>query len=152
MQSAQAICNGHRFYREGSSKPTNNSIELPSEIDELIDNKMYRNKFKKLIREGHLAELTELAEIAVTKTNPSRWFATVCAKARWEGTLKWLQKTREVAQAAAEVAKRLMAAPKHMKAIYKACWRRSDALLQAIKAEETGNDRFKYFCWLVWKT
>lgn len=140
-----------QLYRE-DSKPTSNSIELPAEIDDLIDNKMYRNKFKKLLREGHLADLIELATIAHTKGKPSFWFAKVCANSRWEGTLEWLQKARRVAQDAAEVAKRLLIRPEQMKAVYKACWKRSDVLLHAITAEELGRDKFKHFCWLVWKT
>lgn len=58
------------------------SIELLAVIDDLIDNKMYRNKFRKLIREGHLRGLLELAEQAGSKDKPSHWFAKVTAKRR----------------------------------------------------------------------
>lgn len=141
------------LYRANSTNVvTNNSIELPLEIDSLIDNKMYRNKFKKLVRDGHLGDLLELAAIAGTKDAPSRWFATVTSKARWEGTLTWLRKAREVVQNALEVVNRLRINPDGMKAVYKACWRRKDAVRLAVTAEETGRDRIKYFHWLCWKT
>lgn len=140
------------LYRAKSYTADSKIESVPEEIDRLIDNKMYRNKFKKLIREGHLKDLLQLAEIAQTKEKPSFWFAKVCAKARWGGTLKWLAKVRDIARKAAEVAKRLSAKPHQMKAIYKACWRRNDVVRQAVTAAETGKDKFKYFNWLCWRT
>jgi hypothetical protein len=149
MEVGQIAKNRVALYRDNSIT-TNNSIELPAEIDNLIDNKMYRNKFKKLVREGKLNELLELAEIAATKDKPSFWFAKVTSKARIEGTLEWLRKAREVAHNAAEVVRRLVPTIKQMKAVYKACWSSPDVIRHAITAEETGRDKFKYFCWLVW--
>lgn len=141
-----------QLYRDNSKTTTTNSIELPGKIDDLIDNKMYRNKFRKLIREGFIAELMDLATIAHTKDAPSRWFAKVTAKSRWQGTLEWLKKVRAVAQSAADIAKRLLAKPDQMKAIYKACWRSKNALRHAVTAEETGRDKLKYFHWLCAKS
>lgn len=133
-----------------SSTTTNTSIELPAVIDDLIDNKMYRNKFKKLIREGYLRDLLELAKMAATKNTPSRWFAKVTSKAQWERTLKMLETVRSVLAAAAEVAERIKAVPDQMKAIYKACWRlKAEAVRHAITAQETGRNKFTYFCWLT---
>lgn len=152
MQSLQSMVESKQLYRTNSNKPTTNSIELPAEIDALIDNKMYQNKYRKMIREGHLKALLELAAIAVTKKTPSRWFATVCSKARWAGTLKWLQKLQEVVVTAAEITKRLTVPPAQLKAVYKACWKRSDALRQAVKAVETGHNPRSYFFWLCFKT
>lgn len=138
---------------EAGSNTTTKSIEaVPSQIDNLIDNKMYRNKFRKLIREGHLQDLLELAEIALTKGKPSHWFATVTAKKNWDKTLAFLAKAREIARTAAEVIKRLIVPGGHLKAVYKACWTlRSTALRHAITAAETGRNPFKLFCWLCWK-
>src|SRR5574338_696384 len=59
----------------GSTVTTNNSIDIPQEIDDLIDNKAYRNKFKSLIKKGHLHDLLELAAQARTKDKPKHWFA-----------------------------------------------------------------------------
>jgi len=161
MQNVGEI-SANRFYRTSSEATASNSIELPAEIDDLIDNKMYRNKFRKLVREGHLNDLLALAEIARTKNKPSFWFSRATRTTPipgheseptfWQRSLKYLAKLREIAQQAAEIQQRLNATTEQVKTIYKACWRRSDAVLQAIKAEETGRERFKYFCWLCWRT
>ncbi|WP_239310616.1 hypothetical protein [Frankia sp. Cj3] len=137
---------------EETVKPSSSSIELPAVIDDLIDNKMYRNKFKSLIRRGHLQDLLELAELAAKKDKPSHWFSMVTAKRRWEQTLKFLAKAREIARTAAEVIKRLPVPSDAVNVVYKACWRVSGhAVRLAITAAETGRDPFKYFAWLVWK-
>lgn len=132
------------------------SIELPDEISSLITGSEYwrrakENRYRKLIRDGHLYDLLDLAKEAVTKDNPAHWFARVASKAQWERTLDYLSKLRSIAQNALEVARRLAARPEQMKAIHKALWRSGDALRHAITAQETGRDKFKYFCWLVWR-
>lgn len=141
----------HRLYRDHRTNvSSNNPIELPEEIDQLIDNKAFRPKYRKLVRDGHLTDLLELATMAGDKDKPSHWFTRVCRKAVWEKTLAWLAKARKVAQLAAEVAKRLDAPETAMKAILKACWRNGPSVLRkAITAEETGRDKFLYFCWLT---
>jgi hypothetical protein len=137
---------------ETVSNTSTSSIELPEAIDGLIDNKMYRNKFRKLIREGHLQDLLELVELAKTKDKPSHWFAMVTAKRRWEQTLKFLAKLREIARQAAEVLKRMKVPSDKVNVVYKACWRvRSVAVRHAVTAAEIGRDPFKLFCWLCWK-
>lgn len=141
-----------RLYRDKVST-TNNSIELPEEIDNLIDNKMYRNKFKKMVREGHLNDLMQLAEIAITKNQPSHWFAKVTSKARWDSTLEWLSKLREVVTNVAEIARKINIPLNGQKAVFKACWKlNSVAVRHAITASEVGKDPFKYFNWLCWRT
>ena len=55
----------------------NTSIELPEEIKELITGNDYwvnakSNRYKKLIREGHLEKLLELARMAHSKHNPGQ--------------------------------------------------------------------------------
>jgi hypothetical protein len=139
---------------ETGGKNTVNSIEeLPPEIEALIDNKMYRNKFRKYIREGYLHDLLQLAEIAQTKGRKSHWFAKVTAKANWEQTQDFLKTLRKVMQAAEEVVTRLALPAKHVGAVYKACWKLKDvAVRHAITAKETAKgDQFKYFCWLCFK-
>src|SRR5437660_10161777 len=63
----------------------NTSIELPPEIKELITGNDFwvnakSNRYKKLIREGHLDKLLELAKMAHSKNNPANWFAKACSK------------------------------------------------------------------------
>jgi hypothetical protein len=145
-----------------ASKTINNtSIELPPEIDNLIDNKMYRNKFKKLVREGHMRDLLELAALARTKDNPSHWFAratkTTTAPGQegkptnWERALKYLAKLHQVAATAERVAKRL--GSKVNMFIYKQIWKGVNVERWAVQAEEMrhdkpGQNRMKHFIWL----
>jgi hypothetical protein len=135
-------------------------IYIPESIDALIDNKMYRNKFKKLIREGHLNDLLQLAKMARGKDNPSHWFATVTATKskdgkppRWEGTLKFLSELRRVRQTAAEVLRRVQVPAGSLTAVYKACWKLKEAVVQrAVTAAEIGRDPFRLFCWLCYSS
>ena len=59
-------------------------------IEELIDNKMYRNRYRKLCKDGYLVELHWLAKVARSKEEPSHWFAYMCGTKRWEYTLKYI--------------------------------------------------------------
>jgi hypothetical protein len=127
------------------------SIDIPEAIDALIDNKMYRNKFKKLIREGHLADLLELAGIAREKNAPSRWFSVATAKKNWQATLSFLRELRNVERLAAQVAARLHVPHASIRAVYKACWRNGEATIQkAVTAAEIGREPFRLFCWLCY--
>jgi hypothetical protein len=145
----------------GQAQKQTATINIPEAIDALIDNKNYRNKFRKLIREGHLNDLLELAKMAKDKDTPSHWFAkwtrTTPEKGQegqpthWERTLQFLARAREVAQAAAEVVKRIPVPTGRLKAVYKACWKLKGAVVRhAVTAEETGRDKFRYFCWLCY--
>jgi hypothetical protein len=130
-------------------KSTNNSIDIPAEIDALIDNKAYYNKFRKLIREGHLSHLRKLAEIAHTKETPSRWFAMVTAKRNWERTLEFLAKVRQVANQVMHAAQQLAVPADRLKPLFKAAWRLRGQLPRlAGLAKETGRDPERYFWWL----
>ena len=134
----------------------NNSIELPQLIDNLIDNKMYRRKFYKLIRDGYLNELIELASMAQTKEHPSRWFAkatkTKPAKGfedqptYWERSLKYLAKLKEVAKKAVYVAEHI--GTPVTKFIYKQIWKGVNVIRLADLAKESGRNKPKYFAWL----
>src|SRR5258707_10233548 len=96
-----------------SSNTTNNtSIELPAEIKMLITGNDFwvnakSNRYKKLIREGHLDKLLRLAKMAYGKEKPANWFATACSVKAWERTLAYLAKLKEVVRKAEHVARRL---------------------------------------------
>ena len=142
---------------ENKAGNTNNtSIELPVEIKELITGNEYwvtakSNRYKKLIREGHLEKLLELARMAHSKHNPANWFAKVCSKAAWERTLAYFAKLAAVAQKAEQVVRRL--GIKVNKFIYKQIWNGVNVERWAVAAEEIrhdkpGQSRAKYFAWL----
>lgn len=142
---------------EGKVITNNTSIELPAEIKELITGSDYwvrakTNRYKKLIREGHLDKLLHLAREARTKEHPANWFAAACSKARWEQyTLPYFAKLQEVARKAESVARRL--GTKINRFIYKQIWKGVNVERWAIAAEEIrhdkpGQSREKYFAWL----
>src|SRR6266511_6119336 len=130
---------------EGSASNNITSIEIPAEVDALIDNKAYYNKFRKLMRE-YPREIMVLAELARTKTQPSRWFATVTAKNNWERTLKFLAELFRVRELAKRVAEKINTAVTGF--IYQQVWRGVNVERWADTAAEVGEHRAKYFAWL----
>jgi hypothetical protein len=144
--------------KENKARNTTNntSIELPDEIKELITGNDFwinakTNRYKKLIREGHLDKLLELAKMAHVKNNPANWFAKACSKLAWERTLAYFAKLKEVARKAEHVARRL--GTKVNKFIYKQIWNGVNVERWAVAAEEIRHDkpgqgRVKHFAWL----
>jgi hypothetical protein len=138
-------------------EPANKSYpsqgDIPNEIDALIDNKLYRNKFKLLIRQGHLNDLLELARVARDKKAPSRWFAVVTAKKNWKATLAFLAELRHVKQLVHQVTSRIHVPQTSVRAVYKACWKFGESTIQkAVCAAEIGRDPFRLFCWLCYSS
>jgi len=153
----QKQCNDDASIENTLGTTTNNtSIELPEEIKELITGNDFwvnakSNRYKKLIREGHLDKLLELAKMAHSKNNPANWFAKACSKATWERTLAYFAKLKEVARKAEQVARRL--GTKVNKFIYKQIWKGVNVERWAVAAEEIshekpGQSREKHFAWL----
>ena len=133
------------------------SIELPAAISNLITGSDYwitakSNRYKKLIREGHLDNLLELAKLALTKDNPAHWFAKVCSVKAWERTLDFLKKLDNVRMKAAQVAKRI--GEGMTKFVYKQIWKGKNVERHAITAQEVRHDKpkqsiarlFAYLC------
>ena len=133
------------------------SIELPAAISNLITGSDYwitakSNRYKKLIREGHLDNLLELAKLALTKDNPAHWFAKVCSVKAWERTLDFLKKLDTVRRKADQVAKRI--GDGLTKFVYKQIWAGKNVERHAITAEEVRHDKpnqskwrlFAYLC------
>jgi hypothetical protein len=135
-----------RFYRtNGSNTNSNNSIELTAEVDELIDNKAYRPRYRKLMRE-YPSELTALAKYARSQARPSRFFAKCCAVANWERTLRFIAKIAKVRRMAERVARKLQTDVTRF--IYKQVWAGVNVERWADTAAEVGRDKTKYFAWL----
>jgi hypothetical protein len=135
--------------------------EIPEAIDALIDNKMFRNKFKALIRRGHLQDLLDLAEVAEGKDQPSHWFARATRTTPvpgsegkptfWERSLKFLAKLRQVRRIAEQIGNRIKVPADSMNAVFKAAWRHQQGALRfAVTAAETGKSHpFGLFCKLA---
>jgi hypothetical protein len=130
---------------EGSASNSITSIEIPAEVDALIDNKAYYNKFRKLIRE-YPREIMALVELAHTKAQPSHWFARVTAKNNWDRTLKFLAELFNVRELAERVAKKLSITVTSF--IYQQVWRGVNVERWADTAAEVGEHKAKYFTWL----
>lgn len=77
-------------------------VEIPPEVDRLIDNKMYRNRVRFLISVHGVHYMQKCAELAQTKAKPSHWFAkSVISVKNWQertlGMLESLFATQGVA-------------------------------------------------------
>ncbi len=143
--SLSSLISKNKTSIEGSASNNITSIKIPAEVDALIDNKAYYNKFRKLMRE-YPREIMALVELAHTKAQPSRWFATVTAKANWDRTLKFLSELFKVRELAERVAKKLQTAVTGF--IYQQVWRGVNVERWADTAAEVGEHRGKYFTWL----
>jgi hypothetical protein len=120
------------------------SIELPMAITNLITGSEYwvtakSHRYKKLIREGYLDDLLELAKLALTKDNPAHWFAKVCSVKAWERTLDFLKKLYDVRKKAAQVTKRI--GDGLTKFVYKQIWEGKNVERWAVAAEEVRHDK-----------
>lgn len=145
--------------KPGTKTPTVG--EIPEAIDALIDNKMFRNKFKALIRKGHLQDLLDLAEVAEGKDNKSHWFARATRTTPlpghegkptyWERSLKFLAKLRQVRRIAEQIGNRIKVPQGSMNAVFKAAWRHQQGALRfAVTAAEVGKiHQFGLFCKLA---
>ena len=138
-----------------SVKNNSTSIEVPAAIQQLTTGSDYwvvkkTGRYKKLIREGHLADLLELAALALTKDIPAHWFATVCSVKAWERTMDFLKKRHAAAIRAAQVAERLgrEMAERMRLFIYKQIWAGKSVERHAVAAQELGKNRHKLFAWL----
>lgn len=139
------------------SMPIPDQGDIPDDVDELITNKLYRYKYLKLIREGHLRDLVDLARIARERgENPVAYFLACTRTTRkrgyedkpsgWERSLKFLEKWRAVEEKAMLIAQRV--GTKVNGFIRKQVWNGKLVERWASVAQESGRDRMRYFIWL----
>lgn len=151
----QAMREQHEQEQQQSVKNNNTSIEVPAAIQQLNTGSEYwvglkTKRYQKLIRDGHLADLLELAALALTKSKPANWFAKVASVKAWERTLDFLKKRHAVLRRAEQVAERIGTdmAEKMQKFVYKQIWRGKSVERYAVAAQEIGENRHKLFAWL----
>lgn len=159
--SSSTSIEGTSAHKVKSGKAIATVGEIPEAIDILIDNKMFRNKFKALIRKGHLRDLLDLAEVAQGKDTPSHWFARATRTTpvpgkegkptHWERSLKFLAKLRQVRRIAHEIGSRIKVPADSMNAVFKAAWRHQQGAIRfAVTAAEVGKiHQFGLFCKLA---
>lgn len=145
----------HSQKQKPTEKNNSTSIEVPAAIQQLNTGSDYwvakkTGRYKKLIREGHLAALLELATIALTKEKPANWFAKVCSVKAWERTMDFLKKRHATLRRAEQVAERLgkEMAERMRLFIYKQIWAGKSVERHAVAAQELGKNRHKLFAWL----
>ena len=168
----QAMREQHSQEQKPAEKNNDNSIELPAAIKQLNTGSDYwinakANRYKKLIREGHLNDLLELARLApvmATKAEPSHWFATSASVKQWERSMDFLQKLLRLYIVAAQVLARLGAnlgnADRMQKFVYKQIWLKRSVERHAAAAQELPHDKpnqsrarlFAYLCRLEGQT
>lgn len=151
----QAMREQHNKEQKQSETNNNTSIEVPAAIQQLNTGSEYwvglkLKRYKKLIREGHLSDLLELAKIAVTKEKPAHWFATVASVKAWERTLDFLKKHYDVLKKAEQVVERIGKdlAGGMQKFVLKQIWAGKSVQRHAVAAQEIGKDRHKLFAFL----
>jgi hypothetical protein len=151
----QAMREQHEQTQKQSEENNNTSIELPAAITNLVTGSDFwvlakTNRYKKLVREGHLSNLLELAAIALTKKHPAHWFAKVCSVKAWERTQDFLKKLYEVRKKAERVVERIGKdmAQRMRTFIYKQIWKGKSVERHAVAAQEIGKNRHKLFAFL----
>ncbi len=144
----QAMRQQHDQEQKPSEANNNTSIEVPAAIKNLITGSDFwivakTNRYKKLIREGHLADLLELANIALTKKNPANWFAKVCSVKAWERTLDFLKKHYAVLKRTAQVMERIGTdlADSMKKFVLKQIWAGKSVERYAVAAQELPHNK-----------
>ena len=166
IERFQAMRQQHDTKQKQSEANDNNSIELPAAIKNLTTGNDYwvtakTNRYKKLIREGHVNDLLELAKLApvmATKADPSHWFAASASVKQWERSQDFLQKLRRLYIVAAQVLARLGAqasvADRLQKLVYKQIWLKRSVERHATAAQELPHNKpnqsraklFAYLC------
>lgn len=148
-----------RYNAQQTHKPSqennNTSIELPAAITSLVTGPDFwvvakSNRYRKLVREGYMSDLLELAAIARTKRRPANWFAKVCSVRAWKRTLGFLKRLYNVREQAERVMRRIGGGmARHMETfIYKQIWAGRSVERFAAIAQEVGRASYKLFIYL----
>lgn len=155
LTRVQALQVQYERHRDQAQENGNTSIELPAAITNLITGPEFwivakTNRYRKLVREGHLHNLLELAAIALTKRYPAHWFAKVCSVRSWERTLDFLRKLYTIREKAERVVTRIGKDINEgmRKFVYKQLWMGKSIERYAVTAQERGKHRYKLFAYL----
>lgn len=152
LTRVQALRVQYGRHKDQAQENGNTSIELPAAITNLITGPecwivAKTNRYKKLVKEGHLHNLLELAAIALTKQSPAHWFAKVCSVRSWERTLDFLSKLYTIREKAERVVTRIGKDINEgmRKFVYKQLWMGKSVERYAVAAQERGKHRYKLF-------
>jgi hypothetical protein len=139
-------------------KAFDQTVEIPAEIDELIDDKRFRSKYGTMICRGFKAQLLQLARhtrsmeaAGKLREAPSHFFSRYAKNANWERTLRFLAELARVQELAERVANKLKTAVASF--IYQQIWRGANVerwadLAQEVPHDKPGQGASRYFVWL----
>ncbi|MDV6295213.1 hypothetical protein [Rhodococcus aetherivorans] len=126
------------------------SGELPGDVIDLVDNKAYLPRHRKLQREHGDKVLLKLAELAKTKGKPSRWYATVTSVANWGRTLAMVKELLATTRRAVEVMAKLDADPTWLRWYVKTVATHSEArIAQWVERAQRGRRPARLFAHLA---
>jgi hypothetical protein len=156
--SIEASVNNSSSSIEIYVKAFDQTVEIPAEVDELIDDKRFRSKYGTMICRGFKAQLLQLARLTRSMESagklreaPSHFFSRYAKNANWERTLKFLAELTKVQQLAERVAKKLKTAVAGF--IYQQVWRGANVerwsdLAQEAPHDKPGQSAARHFTWL----
>jgi hypothetical protein len=139
-------------------KAFDQTVLIPAEIDDLVDDKRFRNKYGAMICRGFKEQLLQLARYTRSmeaagklREAPSHFFSRYAKNANWERTLKFLAELRKVQELAERVAKKFRTAATGF--IYQQVWRgvnveRWADMAQEMQHDKPGQSKAKCFTWL----
>lgn len=122
---------------------------LPDAILELVDNKAYLPRHKKLQREHGNKILLKLAELAASKGKPSRWYATVTSVDNWPRTLEMIKSVLAATRRAVVAMEKLGADPKWLNWYVGQARKHSEAKFASwVERAQRARDAPRLFAWL----
>jgi len=139
-------------------KAFDTTVQIPAEIDDLIDDKDYRKKYGAMICRGFKQQLLQLVRhtrsmeaAGKLREAPSHFFSRCAKNANWERTLKFLAQLTEIQELAERIAKKLKTAVSGF--IYQQVWRgvnveRWADLAQEVPHDKPGQGTARYFVWM----
>lgn len=133
--------------------------DLPTEVDELINNKAYRPRHNKLRRLHGDRILLKVAELCHGKdgkgvkiNDPQKYYARITSLENWDRTLQTVKRLLAATDRAAIVMRRLGADPQWLQWYVGVVYRNSEATVAQWVERATGAKRgspAKLFAWLA---
>lgn len=121
---------------------------LPDDVLNLIDDRNYLPKHKKIAREYGNKYLIKLSELAKTKNKPSHWYARATSKKNWKSiTLPMLDKLFQAIESAEKAISKLGFSDKWLRFYIKVAFRTTPAKFYEIleQAQTTAKTTPQYY-------
>ncbi len=125
---------------------------LPDWLAPYAQNACWQRRLANLLKEGYEKELRYFVENKMTDkiVKVFNYFNTAWSKDNFLKTVEGIRKELTNLQVVYDVCKRLMIRDDQLRAIKGIVYRWGEGCLRyAVRAQEEGRDKFKYFCWLT---